>query len=182
MPVVISPSSELARELRKWEQHHTKLSITEEGDSQPGNPYVYRPYPRMLYRAQKRTNGQYAVMEGAPSPYLFATAEQYERACFEVEQFNKSNQLIVQSEAEEQKARAQGWRNSRDEALAYVEALEQDMANAAAEAHFAASRMSDSAQREWQAAQDATHEHVVDVQGPKRGRKRIVTGTGPVED
>ena len=128
MPIVINPSSEYAKELRKWEQHHTRFALDEAGDSGPGHPYVFRPFPRMLYKAHKRANGQYSCVEGTPSPYLYPDPQSYERACFEVDQFNKSCQRIVQSEADEQREQAQGWRNSPVEALNYAEALEQEMA------------------------------------------------------
>lgn len=187
MGIVINPSSEYAKELRKWEQHHTRFALNEEGDSVPGHPYVYRPYPRMLYKAYKRPNGQYACVEGTPSPFLYPDAQSYERACFEVDQFNKSCQRIVQSEGEEAREKGQGWRNSPAEALELAEAREQEMAQAAAEANFAVQRMTGQAKQEWADAAEQTHEHVVDVV-PKRKRGRpakakvAVTGTGPVEE
>lgn len=175
MPMVISPAGELGKELRKWEQHHSKYSITEDGNSQPGNPYVFRAYPAMLYRAQKRENGKVECLTAIPHPYASTTMEQHTRAVESAEAFNKSNQLIVQNEQERDRAFAQGWRVSPVEALRAFEALEQDIAQAAAEAAFTAKRMTPKAQDELAAADDTTHEHVVDITtvsaGKKRGRK-----------
>lgn len=182
MPIVISPSSELGKELRKWEQSPTPLAIDEEGDMRPGNPYQFRPFPVMLYKAFPRPNGQVRCMEAMPSPYLYTSPDQYERAVLEVESFNKSCQRIVTDERERSTAYAQGWCDTPDLALAKAEALAQDVANAAAEAAYGASRMRETARREFDAAQAETHEHVVDVQPRRRGRQpKAITGAGPVE-
>lgn len=178
--VVINPHSELGKELRKWEQHVTEL--TPRG-TRPGNPYVYRQYPVMLYRAQPDPrSGKVFCVQPAPEPWLFDRMDQLQQEQLRIEAFNKSNQRIVKDEAEERLATGQGWAASPDAALDVYERQQQAVAEAAAQAHYAAARMNEPAQREWTAAQDATHAHVVDVQGPKRGRKRIVTGTGPIED
>lgn len=182
MPIVINPASEYAKELRKWEQHHTAVALDENGESKPGNPYAFRPYPAMLYKARKRPNGQYSVVEGVPNAYHYPDAASYERACLEADSFNKSCQLIVHSPEQEQREKDRGWRNSPQEALAYAEALEQDMARAAAETAFHASRMGEKARTELREAEQVTHEHVVDVQPRRRGAPKAVTGTGPIED
>jgi len=175
--IVINPHSPLGKELRKWEQHQSEL--TPRG-TQPGNPYVYRPYPKMLYKARIQRNGQAACLMPAPDPYAFDRADLYERDVLAVDSFNKSCQRIVADESQERIAKGQGWCDDPQSALAQFEREQQEIGNAAAEAAFYAKRMSDTAQREFQQAAGATHEHVVDVAGSKRGRK-AVAGSGPVE-
>jgi hypothetical protein len=171
MPVVISPASELGKELRKWEQHHTRYAIDEEGSSVPGNPYAYRHYPMMLYKARKLPNGQTKCLVPPPQAYEFEKMDQYERAVLFAESFNASCQLTVKSETDHAKALNEGWRASPSEALAHADGLEQDIARAAAEAAHSAQRMSAKAQAEFEAAGAETHKHVVDLVGAKkRGR------------
>jgi len=178
--IVINPHSALGKELRKWEQHHSEL--TPRG-TQPGNPYVYRAFPKMLYRAQVygRT-GQPSCLVAAPDPYMFDRNDIYEREVLAVETFNKSCQRIVHDESEERIAKGQGWAEGPTEALQVFERQQQDIGRAAAEAAFHAKRMSEQAQREFKSAGEETHEHVVDVQPKKRGRKpKAIAGSGPVE-
>lgn len=190
MGVVINPSSEYGKELLKWEQHRTKYVPEQDdnGDSvPPGNPYVYRHFPLMLYKAQKSATGRVECLRPAPEPYAFERADQLERAILAVETFNRSCQRIVKSEGEEARAKADGWRDSPKAALDHFEALEQDMARAAAEAAYAAKGMTAKAKAELAEADAATHEHVVDVVAARnpRGRPKkgshAVTGTGQVE-
>jgi len=155
MPIVHNPSSALAQELRKWEQHPTALAIDEAGEMRPGNPYAYRPYPKMLYRAQKRDNGQVQVIDPTD------------------EAFSKSCQVIVHDEADHRRKRDQGWHDSIAEALAAYEAMERDIARAAAEANFAVQRMSERARAEHQQATDATADHVPDLPTGKHAKRRI---------
>src|SRR5689334_155980 len=116
MPIVFNPSTKYAEELRKWEQHHTRYSVTPEGTSEPGNPYVYREYPKMLYRAQVR-NGRGMCLEPPPSPYDFDRPDAYERACLAHEAFNRSCYRIVKDESDELVAKGQGWCETAKEAM-----------------------------------------------------------------
>lgn len=43
--IQVSQASEYAKEMRKWEAHHTKYGP-------PGRPYVYRDFPKMLYKCE----------------------------------------------------------------------------------------------------------------------------------
>jgi hypothetical protein len=171
--LVINPHSELGKELRKWEQHYSEL--TPRG-TKPGNPYEFRPYPKMLYRAVAR-KGKPECLVGVPEVWGYEKAEMFERAVQETEAFNKSNQKIVRDELEEAVATGQGWAESPAAAIAAYEQRQIAIGNAAAEANFAASRMSEKAQRELTAANEQTDAHVVDV---KKGRK-AVTGAGVIE-
>lgn len=139
MGVVINPESELGKELAKWEK-----------------PYVYVPFPRMVYKAFKRDNGR--IECGNP------TDEAFSRQC----------QLTVGSELELQRAYEQGWHPSPDAAVKHVEALERDISDAAAHRHFEDQRLSDRARAEARVADDATAEHVAAVPEAKkapRGQK-----------
>lgn len=168
MPMIIQPESELGKELAKWEK-----------------PYVYRPFPKMVYRAQKVNGKAYCVMP-APSQFGWRDAAEYQQAILHAEAVTMQNQLTVQNEDELKRARDNGWRETPQAALDHLEAVEQDIAKAAAEANFGVRRMGEGAQREHKAATDSTHEHVVDVK-PKRKYSRkskavpvAVTGSGEV--
>jgi hypothetical protein len=176
MPVVINPASEYAKEIRKHEQHPTRFALDEDGNMRPGNPYVFRPYPRMLYKAQRQPNGQPACLMPQPDSFAFEKMDQYERAILQVETFNKACQTIVPSEEAERVAQGQGWSLTPQAALERYEQEQQAHAQAAAEAAHAAQRMSEKARAELAAADAATHEHVTDVvktRGRKRGARAV---------
>jgi len=168
MGVQISPDSALGKELEKWER-----------------PYQYRPYPRMLYKAQL-IDGRQVCMMPAPSQFGWRDQAEYQMAILHAESVTKSNQRIVASEDEEQRAHAEGWRETPQAAIDHLEATERAIGQAAAEANWGARRMSEGAQQEHRAATESTHEHVVDIK-PKRKYSRkskatpvAVTGTGEV--
>lgn len=170
MGIVRTGLSDYDKELQKWEQFP---AYTAEGVVPAGNPYTYRAFPAMLYKAFKRSNGQYKCMDTSPiNPLLYAgNVAAMMAAEAEQESFSRSCQLIVKSESEKDQAWAQGWRDTPKAALDYAEALEQEIAQAAAEVHFAAQRMSEKARAEHAAADAETSEHVVDLVGSrKRGR------------
>lgn len=174
MGVIITPQSELGKELRKWEQTHTQYSIDENGESKPGNPYVYRPYPKMLYKANALANGKPSCMAPAPQVWDFTSMDQYERALLTAETFTKSCQKIVKDEAAYAIAKGQGWAESPKDALELYEQQQQAIAQAAAEAAHAVQRMSEKAKAEHAAAEKTTSAHVTDlvsVPKSKRGRK-----------
>lgn len=168
MGVIISPVSDHGKELQKWEQFPSHWN----GEVIPaGNPYVKRDFPKMLYKAFKKGNGKVVCMEPPPNPHEFLTAPEFDRAAALSEAFNKSCQKIVASESEMRVAMGQGWAESPNAALERFEAQESDIARAAAEANFTVQRMTEQAKAEHKAADLATHEHVVDVVGGKRGPK-----------
>ena len=113
-------------------------------------PHVYVPFPKLLFRQSQP--GQ--------------TNEQQDK-------------LIVQSQDEWERA-GQAWKETPDEARAYFAALEAEMAKAAAEANYAASKMSQKAHDEFTAHARSTDEMTTDVPAPKkRGRpKRAVVPEG----
>lgn len=172
MGVLITSESEWGKELAKWEQFPNKPYIGEAG---PGNPYVYREYPRMLYRAQRMPNGKVSCGEAPPHPHYFADPQAYDRELGMIESFNRSCYRLAKDESEEAVLKGQGWCRSQQEALAAFEREQQAIGNAAAEAAYAVARMSDKAQAEHAAAEASTEHHVVDVV-PARKRGRPVKG------
>lgn len=171
--IVINPHSELGKELRRWEQHRTHL--VPQGTN-PGNPYVFREFPKMLYRAQRKPiGGQVACLLPAPHPHEFEKADAYDRACQMKETFDRACQRIVKSADEEAIAKGQGWCVTPQAALDQFEAEQRALGQAAAEAAAAAARMTATAQAEFTAAEAQTHEHVTDVV-PMRKRGRPAKG------
>lgn len=170
MPIVHNPASNYSKEMWKWD--HTVRETHPDDESIRGmRPAERQQYPLMLYRATKNQNGQHVCMQPTPSPYLFPDAAAYERACQAAEYFTRQCQRVVGNESEERDAKRDGWRDSPKEALAYFESLEVDMANAAAEAQYAAQRMSGKARAELEQAEEAAgQEHATDVPAEaKRG-------------
>jgi hypothetical protein len=179
--LIITDDSTMGRELWRW--NHTVREVHPADEDKPRDqqmhglrPVVYPQYPRMLYKAHKHPqSGKVLCRDVEPNPVYFTDQNSYERACLFVQTFNKSCELIVQSEDEHEKEKKNGWKDTPTEALAYYESLEQDMANAAAETAFHSQRMSAKARAELAAADKSTSRHVVDVQGKgKRGRPRKV--------
>jgi hypothetical protein len=154
MGLIITPESQMGTELRKWEQHPTKLAIDENGDMTPGNPYVFRPYPRDLYRAIK-LNGRITV--------FFYDAQDGET------KVHPHCIKVVDSEDKERMARNDGWCDDPQKAYDAFERMEQERGNEAARVEAAAAGMTANARRELAAAHGQTHEHVTDVVGTKKG-------------
>lgn len=50
MPVVHTPESEYAKEMRRWEAHHTQFGS-------PGRPYTFQAYPTRMYKATRQSDG-----------------------------------------------------------------------------------------------------------------------------
>lgn len=148
--VVIVPGSPYANELAKWEQFPSKYT---EGVS-PGNPYRYKPYPKMLYRAE-RVNGSPVCMAAEPDPIDFRDPRELDRAQAAAMRFTQKCQLIVNDEREHQKAMEGGWRETPDDAVAFL--IERDQKFSKEDAHRAWDdrHMSDAAKREIREAKDA---------------------------
>jgi hypothetical protein len=146
MPVVITPDSDEAKERAKWEQHSDRFGP-------PGNPYVYREYPRMLYRARRRDDGQLMVID--------PTNEQWSRGSY----------AIAHNEHELEKLMGQGWRKTQQEALEYAHGLEEDISDAAAHRAYEDRNMSDKAKVESVQVEEASGLHVPEIpQKKRRGR------------
>jgi hypothetical protein len=56
MSILVSPDSAAAKEMRKWESQYTEAGP-------PGRPYVYHPYPAMLYKAGRINDGPLGIVD-----------------------------------------------------------------------------------------------------------------------
>lgn len=157
--VVITPGSNYQRELGKFEQFHTKYT----GDEGPGNPYRYRPFPKMVYIA-KKYKGKLACMAAPPHPLEFANPKEYERAEEAAAIFTRDCQRIVMDEADYQRAMEAGYRESPAEAYEHAEKREERKADATAERNWDDRNMSDKAKAEARAKEEAAGaEHLPEI-------------------
>src|SRR4029077_7008533 len=123
-------------------------------------PYVFREFPKMLYKAQRLPNQQFACLVSMPDPYSYERPDQYQQAILMAETFNRGCTKIVANESEERIAKGQGWANSVLDAMTLHEAQEKAIGNAAAETAYQARRMSEQAREEYTQAEATTHQHV----------------------
>lgn len=180
MPVVISRDSDLGKELAKWDTPRNQYVLDSSGErvkDAAGNYMMgmgaigIEPYPKMLYKAQRLPSGKLSVGEVPPHPAYITSPDEFNRMSNFVESFNRSCQCIVRSEDEELIKKGQGWCVTMPEALEQADREEQAIANAAAEAAYAARALSEKARAEVDAADAATSQHVTDVVGiPKSVR------------
>lgn len=144
MGVVRTGESSYDKEMDKWDTPRRLGGMKPDG---------YEAFPAMLYKAFQLDNGKWAVND----PF----DENWSRRC----------QMIVRDDRELRMQMDQGWRQTPADALAYAERLEEEIANAAAERHYADQRLSDKARREAADVDASTNEHVPDIAAPKkRGR------------
>lgn len=174
MGIVVSPDSELGRELARWNTPRNRPVTDSNGEpvrNSDGsllmgmNCVGYEPYPKMLFMARLLPNGKPSVGEVPPIPMFCATPQEYEQKCLWAESFTRQCQKTVHSEQEERLCLGQGWSLTQDGALARHEEQQQEYAELAAKAAYAARAMTTKAQAELAAADKATHEHVMDVVG-----------------
>lgn len=151
--VRINVNGEEAKELAKWEQFPTYYAGLG-APNKVGNPYVYRPYPKMLYKAFENPARGMKLMciEPPPHPSEFRTAldpsEAYRYACEAAEQFSKKCMMIVQDEREYQRARESGWCESPQDAVEWAQNRYRKLGDAAAERNWQDRNMSENAKAE----------------------------------
>lgn len=142
--VVRTGESAYDRELEKWDRPRSQGGM---------RPDTFEAFPSMMYKAHQKANGQWAVND----PF----DEGWGRRC----------QTIVRNDAEHRQHLEMGWRSSPADALELAERRQRDIADAAAERHFADQRLSEAARREAAQADAETNDHVPDIAAPKkRGR------------
>lgn len=170
--IVVVPGSNYAKEMAKWEQFPSKYGST------PGNPYQYRPYPKMLYRAEL-WQGKPCCMSAPVDELDYPNPGELQQVKAAAARFTERCQMIVRDESERAKAMESGWREHPDEAVAYLRQRQLDQGTAAAERLHADRLMSEKAQAE---AAEAARQHF-DEQGEhlaavpekrRRGRPRKV--------
>lgn len=150
MGVVITPESELGKELAKWNVRRP-----------------FTPFPQMLYMAQKRPDGVMSVGEvhdgifgGQPG-----SAEAFTSRC----------QCIVENEQERAVKLEQGWRPTPKEAYARLQAKDDAMSTAAAHRAYEDRNMSDAAKAEIAQAEAESEEQLAEVPEKRRpGRPRKI--------
>jgi hypothetical protein len=168
MAIVRTGTTEYDKEIDRWNTPRNQRVRDHEGNEtnvMGMGAIGYEPFPKMLYKAQTHSNGQVLFMD---LNAIYATDI---NIAARAEAFNRSCQLTVNSEDELNKALNQGWRKTPDEAMAYHEGLQRDIAKAAAETNWSVQRMSEKARAEHAAADRATEHPVTDVAAPKRGPK-----------
>lgn len=169
MPIVRTGETEHDKELARWD-----LPKRMGGHNADG----YEHYPLMLYKAFRAENGKTQCMAPPPLIHDFLTMAEYHRAEAAATAFTNRCQITVRNDAEYERARSEGWRNTPGEAVAHFEALQREIADAAAEEQYRVKRMGERAQTEFAEA-NAGDEHVPDPAAPKKkpGRpaKALVT-------
>lgn len=180
----INPSGNEAKELSKWEQF-PKSYTTVHG---VGNPYVYRPYPKMLYKAG-HFKGKVVCGANEPNASEYSNLGGYHADAAQAKMFNESCQKIVQNDIEHSRAMEDGWRESPAEAVNHALAVDKSIADHAAMRNYEDRNMSEMAKREIQAASDAVGgEHLPEIErkpirkgGWPKGMKRTKKATEKAE-
>jgi hypothetical protein len=143
--LVLTPGSKEVREYARFEQFHSKFTV----GTQPGNPYVKREFPKMVYRAERYSGtGKLACMAAPPDPSEFKDPREAEHAQVLAQRFTERCQLIVQDEREYSRAMESGYRPSPKEAVEHAEAREDSIARATAERLYQDQHLSESARAE----------------------------------
>lgn len=165
--IVIIPGSNYANEMQKFEQFPSKYG------NNPGNPYRYKPFPKMLYRAQL-WQGVAKCMAPPPDPLLFTDPREYERTQELARKFTDECQLVVKDDVEYQRARENGWCEDPVAAVEYLKGRQREVSNATAERNYADRNMSEKAKAEAaQAVAEAGGEHLPEIaEKPKKRRGR----------
>jgi hypothetical protein len=149
MPVVISPDSEMGKELEKWNTPKRLGGMRCDG---------IEPYPAMVYRAE-RYPGTGKVMCMHP---LAGTGDAV------VDAFSVRCYKEVRTPEAHDQANREGWSDDPLTAIKVFEKAATAEADAAANAAYHAKRMSEKAQREFDAAQETADFHVPDPPAPPK--------------
>ena len=130
------------------------------------------PYPKMLYKAAMSPSGQVRVFEKRPDMALNSWKDaELQRENDRCDFFDRANQKTVGNESEHKEALNQGWRDHPDDALKHYEERERSIGNAAAERAHRDSKMSEAAQAEAKAADDATEFHLPEIPEKKLDKR-----------
>lgn len=176
VPLIIDPSNKNTIEKAKWEQ----FPVPEIGGLKPGNPYVFRPYPKMLVQARQippgaQGAGKWATSMAPPSRFMFQRDDDWARACNAAEEFTRSCQFTVNNEEEHKRAREEGWRDDEKEAIEFRAALDKAVSDAAAERNYLDRNMSEKALAESAKAEGEHFGHLGEIPAQpikRRGRPR----------
>lgn len=170
MAVLLNPESPFVKEMAKWEQFPSEYTI---GGNRPGNPYTFRPYPRMMFMARQTPSGKWDTALQPPAQFGFRDVNEWDRACMEAQKFTESCQRVVNDETEHKRAKDEGWRDTPTDALDFRNALEKAVGDAAAERNFRDRNMSEKAKEEVAQVEAETFGHLAEIpEAKKRGRPR----------
>jgi hypothetical protein len=167
MGIVRTGTGAYERELAKYEQFERDvIAVDDLGNAiPPGNKYVFRPFPRMLFRAHKKVNGSVACLD---NPLAYRT----DAEAIDAEAFNRRCQLIVQDESNYHRALAGGWAESPAEAMEKYEQQQIAIGDETARRHYRDDSMSPRAQTEALAADRSVSQHLPEIAAPKKRRGR----------
>lgn len=127
--MVVTPGSAHQREMAKFEQlPHSKWAF-----GNPGNPYKFRRWPAMMYKAERR-NGQIKCMESEPQPYEFQHERNYIQAIEGAKQFTAKCIRTVESQEQWARSMEEGYRDSPEDAIQACK--ERENAESTAMAHL----------------------------------------------
>lgn len=149
--IVIPQNTPYAQEMRKYEATHTQFGA-------PGRPYVYREFPKRLYRAVRREDKPGIIFDG----------------------------FTVNDEAEQRNMQSRGYAVSQQAAMDALEAEQTEHGKLAAEREYEIKhgRISEKATREVRAAEaehGATHLPAVPETPIKKRGRPAKAKTEPVQ-
>lgn len=164
--IVKIPGSNLAKEMAKFEQFPSEWGA-------PGNPYKFRPFPKMLYRAQ-HWNGKPVCMAAEPNRVDYHDVNLYKQDIERAKRFNVECTRIVNDESEMAKAMEGGWRESPAEAVEFLLGRDRTVANETAIRNHEDRNLSEAAKLEAaRAVEEVGGEHLPEIpEKPIRRRGR----------
>ena len=139
--LAVEQGSAYAEMMRKFEQFPSQWG------HQPGNPYQYRPFPKMVYRAELY-KGKPVCMAAPPDPMEFPNPGDFQRAQEAAFRFSERCQRIVNDERELQAAKENGFRESPEEAVTYLKLRQGAEFEGVAHRNYEDRNMSDAAKAE----------------------------------
>ena len=165
--IVMTPGSAHQQEMAKFEQFpHSQWAF-----GSPGNPYRYRPFPKMVYHAE-RFNGKVACQVPVPERYEFKEDRAYFLAVEQARRFNEKNQRIVNDETEYARAMEAGWRESPQEAEEFAHKRDRDESQHIAHLNYEDRGLSESAKAEKRAAEIEAGRPLAEVPTASKRRER----------
>ncbi len=164
-------STSEAKVLAKFEQFPSEITIL--AGVAPGNPAHLlqgKRFPRMLYKAQQAPgSGKYATGCELPRRAPGEDENVWNARVEAANRFAESCQMIVQDEVGYSRAHEDGWRDSSQEALAFVEERSRAIAQETLERNARDKKMSEKAQAEVAAAEANHFGHLPEIpEKPKR--------------
>lgn len=167
--ITIIPGSDDQRRMAKFEQ----FPDSKWACGNPGNPYRYRPFPKMVYRAERFPGtGALSCQVAAPERWQYREERDFIMAEEGARRWNEKHYRIVQDEVEYAAAMEAGWRETPDGALRHAEERDKQVALQVAHRNHDDRNLSPAAQAEIRAAEDAAGEPLPEITEQRRVRRR----------